>query len=1490
MKRTSSVSSSVSSLLTLAVVCFCLQAASAAVKAEVDQDLPSTTTTTTEGPLFGPNKLSYHDWCTTTLQRTKEDCSQRMDENSLERAMKNRKFLTKKGRQGLLEEEMERRRQLRKQQEQDGQQQAPLPTPPLRNLQVSNDAPRFQSFGSVFNVLVVLVQWENHAGRMGTVPKSSYEYLFNGQGADPTLAPYGTVRDWFDEMSHGQFQVSFTVTDWTVATGYTEQSFTGDGSQGRNSQLAEAFTPVLQQVESTGTISFGDFDQDFDRNIDLTVFIHSGYEGLLPDADCDNGIAGAQRIASHSRWSLSASSSFMSNSGYGLSSYAVAPAFRGTCNTEINRIGLIVHEMIHPFAIPDLYDVEGPAPGGTGLGGIDGYDTMANSQGQVFDLALPGSLSAWTKYKLGWLAPTPITADGTYTLRPSSQFADAFIINTGYQLNEYLLIENRQPIAGTFDEKFYAGGGISVYHIDENIWTVFSLSGGDGIGEGNYPRGGPFLGSEWPGNNKHYPVALLQADGLYELEQALNGGHAADLYNQASQSLGPGNGNTYPNTDSYAFGVVQSTGITLSNFQTDGTTMTFDVSGLGGTGGGGASGPSDPAPVSSPTASPVTAAPQPAPASVPTELVNEPPTPQPTNAPRPTPRPTQVPAPPKPSPTAAPVEGTPPAPTPAPEPTAPPGPQECSSAVEISLTDTSPIEGSFTAAVGRTAPIESCDTTQPLIGGWYKVVGNAKGLITAEVCITRRSGDAKISVFEGDCSGELTCVESQVGQVPRCPFGNGVSWSAEADKVYHILVTGSTERPYALRMFDQQTMTNQQCSDAVSYINSDVTGNTVGTTVVSETCYGDQLPGVWYKIPSGRLTSADGKNYVFNANTCFQQTSFYNTVSIFRGGCGSLECVDATRISCQNGEIGQSVFWTTNTDEEFYMFVHADESVIGFDNLHMGNFRLGLKGFLEKPNDKCPGALPIIIDGSTVITGNTRGSTPDASFDAPCGVETAGVWYKITGTGTPGSALQATTCLEGTKTPTNIHVFSGSCGNLQCVGIEGGNYAACTGQSDSVAADSATVNWRSEPGKEYYVLVGSRDGSDGAFELQIREFAPRANDDCDRAESIVLGDGVTTTTTQSTPDFTYGETCGAPLDTSGLWYQVEGTGKGIEVSTCADNDYNSAISVFTGSACAGGNRTCLAGSAVRDPLCDYQGVTVGWLSEEGETYFVYVHGSPLNSMGTFVMWTEEFNVTEPNEFCQQAIQIDPDGSPILGSTENATHGAGIAECGVEIQHPGLWYSFEGTGNPFEVSACNSDNENDIFDVSTSIFAGKSCGEASCATGATFSGQFCLPEGESSGRRFLQTEGKQKLVLDSVPGELYYVYVHGQNPSESEGGGIGEYELYIQEIVPETMSPTESPTNAAPGEGDSGGDSGNNNALYSLLIFLLLIPLAWYFREGIFACCSGLRRKDQSEENDAINNKVNDTHDYADDEIGSDEDDEHEQSSQRSMMDDGYEDE
>lgn len=100
---------------------------------------------------------------------------------------------------------------------------------------------------------------------------------------------------------------------------------------------------------------------------------------------------------------------------------------------------------------------------------------MANAAGNSGgDYAWPGHLGAWSRFQLGWVDPIVIDKGGTYELRPVEQYPDVYKITKGFSNpKEYLLIENRQSIAGDFDEKFFTPGGIIIYHVDENNWDVF---------------------------------------------------------------------------------------------------------------------------------------------------------------------------------------------------------------------------------------------------------------------------------------------------------------------------------------------------------------------------------------------------------------------------------------------------------------------------------------------------------------------------------------------------------------------------------------------------------------------------------------------------------------------------------------------------------------------------------------------------------------------------------------------------------------------------------------------------------------------------------------------------------------------------------------------------------------------------------------------------------------------------------------------------------
>jgi hypothetical protein len=258
--------------------------------------------------------------------------------------------------------------------------------------------------------------------------------------------------------------------------------------------------------------------------------------------------------------------------------------------------------MFHTFRAYDLYD-----PTVLSLpGGIGGFDIMASPYGQGSDLALPGSASPYTKIRANWLTPIPITEDGVFEIEASANSDMVYIIEEGYPTGEYLLIENRQ-VSG-WDANLWGNGGLVIYHIDEEA---------DRQNDKGFPSQ-----DGWPQNGNHYQVSVVQADGRYDIERAVNDGDSDDFYLEG-MSLGPGNGFTYPNTDSYQNGSITSTGITITDISASGATMSFRVTGL-----------SPQQSPSTPNTTPTPPPPTPAPNSTPSP---PPPTPAPNSTPTPPP-------------------------------------------------------------------------------------------------------------------------------------------------------------------------------------------------------------------------------------------------------------------------------------------------------------------------------------------------------------------------------------------------------------------------------------------------------------------------------------------------------------------------------------------------------------------------------------------------------------------------------------------------------------------------------------------------------------------------------------------------------------------------------------------------------------------------------------------------------------------------------------
>jgi len=426
-------------------------------------------------------------------------------------------------------------------------------------------------------LLIVPVKFQDHAARpLPTV--EDLTVLMNSANTDVNLCPTGSVRNYFLKNSFDKLELTSTVTPW-VSVSKTE-AYYADNESGLTGKFSEMIVDALNALEAT-SFDFTPFDEDNNGVIEEISFIHSGYAAEWGDIGYQN------RIWSHTckneciqggKWTSPTSNKSVIG-------YATFTSLWGTSNFNIGRIGIIVHELSHLFGLPDLYDYNDEKPtDAEQIGqGVGIYCLMGDGWGYDGEQLYPSHLSAWSKAKQGWVAPKYITSSGTHTARQACLYPDAFYITKNFPPKEYLIIENRFNCE--YDK--FPGPGLAIYHVDEKAKVY----------DGNINEYEGYPGQTgWPGNGKHYTVALLQADGLYNLEKGTIRGDATDLFGATVKSIGPGgtsNGQAYPNTNAYQKGKIKDTCITIKNISTPSAAVSFEVRiecGKGGKGGGGKSG------------------------------------------------------------------------------------------------------------------------------------------------------------------------------------------------------------------------------------------------------------------------------------------------------------------------------------------------------------------------------------------------------------------------------------------------------------------------------------------------------------------------------------------------------------------------------------------------------------------------------------------------------------------------------------------------------------------------------------------------------------------------------------------------------------------------------------------------------------------------------------------------------------------------------------
>ena len=354
-------------------------------------------------------------------------------------------------------------------------------------------------------------------------------------------SPYGTVTEFYDEASGGQFALLGTTVPW-VRTSLTMAEVVGTsyglGSEAKTGgYLAEA----LQAVDAT--VDFGAFDNDGPDGVP-----NSGDDDGAVDAVAFEYLEIAASCGGPSIWPHRSRLQYWLGAPFGtndarpgggtvvVNDYIVQSTV--DCGgVDLQTATTISHETGHVLGLPDLYDgSQGILPEQrrwvVGCWSLMAAGSWGCGTSNRESWVRPTHMGAWERHQLGWLAgldEAGAVLDREYVLEPmlTSRRALRVPLETGVasDTNEYLMVEYRTK--ESFDQDLPASG-VLVYHVDPQI-------------AGNWPC------AECP---QAYRVALLEADGNGSLQhtflQGGNRGEAGDAWGVT----GPGylTNNTTPST------------------------------------------------------------------------------------------------------------------------------------------------------------------------------------------------------------------------------------------------------------------------------------------------------------------------------------------------------------------------------------------------------------------------------------------------------------------------------------------------------------------------------------------------------------------------------------------------------------------------------------------------------------------------------------------------------------------------------------------------------------------------------------------------------------------------------------------------------------------------------------------------------------------------------------------------------------------------------
>ncbi|CAM5381641.1 M6 family metalloprotease domain-containing protein OS=Streptomyces alboniger OX=132473 GN=CP975_13140 PE=4 SV=1 [Streptomyces alboniger] len=251
-----------------------------------------------------------------------------------------------------------------------------------------------------------------------------FQDLYFGEGKDSKGKQKHSLKTYYEKTSSGRYSVDGEVSDW-VKVDYNEarygSNYCGDTncpnvwdavkdgvSAWAKDQKARGRTDAQIKADLAKYDLWDryDFDNDGDFNesdgyIDHFQIVHAG-----EDESAGGGAEGENALWAH-RWyaygndagktgpgNNKAGGTQIGDSGIWVGDYTMQP--------ENGGLGVFAHEYGHDLGLPDLYDTSGKGENSVGFWSLMSAGSwLGTGKNAIGDL--PGDMTAWDKFQLGWL-------------------------------------------------------------------------------------------------------------------------------------------------------------------------------------------------------------------------------------------------------------------------------------------------------------------------------------------------------------------------------------------------------------------------------------------------------------------------------------------------------------------------------------------------------------------------------------------------------------------------------------------------------------------------------------------------------------------------------------------------------------------------------------------------------------------------------------------------------------------------------------------------------------------------------------------------------------------------------------------------------------------------------------------------------------------------------------------------------------------------------